>query len=165
MIWHKILVFSWNFMQWHENHGIGCTPAPGLRNSMYYYTILHDLGSSFRWIPIIFMFFHEIHSFLWNHNKFIKCGFHSFSEEFHDWSQNGMRIAVNSLVYSKAYDLGCEGDHSWLRKSETPSFSWNFMEFDEVRFYGKVWNSRKIHPKATSRARGRKQQQFICLFA
>ena len=72
MILHKILAFSWIFMKWHENHGIWCTPAPGLRNSMYYCTILHDLGSSFRWIPIIFMIFHEIHWFPWNHHKIIK---------------------------------------------------------------------------------------------
>ena len=59
-------------MKWHENHGIWCTPAPGLRNNMYYCTILHDLGSSFRWIPIIFMILHEIHWFPWNHHKIIK---------------------------------------------------------------------------------------------
>ena len=41
----------------HENHENGDPPAPGRRNSMYYCTISHDMGSSFRWIPIIFMFF------------------------------------------------------------------------------------------------------------
>ena len=115
------------------------------------------MGSSFRWIP-------NFYNFSWNplisiksqlnHKKCVFCG---FSEEFHDLSQKGMRIPVNSLVYSKVYGLGCEGDHSWPRKSEIPSFLWNFMIFMKFMiFYGKVWNSRKNHPKATFRARGKK---------
>ena len=55
------LVFLEIFMILHENHENWDPPAPGRRNSMYYYTISHDMGSSFRWIPIIFIFFHEIH--------------------------------------------------------------------------------------------------------
>ena len=59
----QISRFGWIFMKWHENHGIGCTPAPGRRNSMYYCTILHVLGSQFRWILIIFMFFMKSNDF------------------------------------------------------------------------------------------------------
>ena len=159
MILHEIHGFSWIFMKWHENHEIGCTPAPGLRNSMYYCTILHDLGSSFRWIPIIFMIFHEIHWFPWNHHKIIK----------------GADFAVlvrNSMIYPKR---AC--GYLWIRLyivsptapaakgttfgHENHKFH-HFMEFHENCemhiFYGKVWNSHKIHPKATFRARGRKQQ-------
>ena len=108
--------FWWIFMKWHENHGIGCTPAPGRRNSMYYCTILHDLGGQFRWIPIIFMFFMkstDFHEMTINHKQ---CGFHSFSEEFHYLSQKGMRIPVNSFIYIMSYGLGCEGDHFWPRR-------------------------------------------------
>jgi len=52
---HEFLAFWWNFHEMHENHELACTPAPGPRNSMYYCTILHVLGSSFRWVSIIFM--------------------------------------------------------------------------------------------------------------
>ena len=61
MILHEFLGFLVIFMILHENHENWDPPAPGRRNSMYYCTISHDMGSSFRWIPIIFMFFHEIH--------------------------------------------------------------------------------------------------------
>ena len=122
MILHEFLGFLVISMILHENHGNGDPPAHGRRNSMYYCTISHDMGSSFRWIPIIFMFFMKstnFHEITINHKNCVFCG---FSEEFHDLSQKGMRIPVNSLVYSKVYGLGCEGDHSWPRKSEIPSF-------------------------------------------
>ena len=61
MILHEFLGFLVIFMILHENHENWDPPAPGRRNSMYYCTISHDMGSSFRWIPTIFMFFHEIH--------------------------------------------------------------------------------------------------------
>ena len=76
MILHSFHLFSWFPMKIHENCRFVCTPAPGHRNSMYYCTILHDLGSSFRWIPVIFMIFMEKHRFSWIHHKIIKsCDF------------------------------------------------------------------------------------------
>ena len=66
MILHEFLGFLVIFMILHENHENGDPPAPGRRNSMYYCTISHDMGSSFRWIPNIYTFsmksthFHEI---------------------------------------------------------------------------------------------------------
>ena len=59
MILHEFLGFLVIFMILHENHENWDPPEPGRRNSMYYCTISHDMGSSFRWIPIISMFFME----------------------------------------------------------------------------------------------------------
>ena len=137
---HKILVFSWIFMKWNENHEIWCTPAPGLRNSMYYCTILHDLGSSFRWIPIIFMIFHEIHWFPRNHHKIIKgADFAVLVRNSMIHPKKGMRIPVHSLVYSKSYGPGREGYYFWPRTHEFHHFSacsWcfvNFMDFRKIQ--------------------------------
>ena len=103
--------------------------------------------------------FHETHWFPWNHHKIIK------SADFAVLVRNSMISPKGACGYlwirlyivsptapaAKGTTFGHENHKSHILWKSVKTCG-------NHHFYGKVWNSRKIHQKATFRARGRKQQ-------